>query len=136
MSRIPRITDGKGNYLALPAPSTKTVPGISTIFTLPPAMEKIKGLPWYETQQKQQQSATKALPASNTILALPAPPSSKKTKKGKAQEPVLVIAPTFQKVKFSNDDGQYSRERPVPAVREFGLFEDFVGSGRPDPFFL
>lgn len=98
-------------------------------------MEKIKGLPWYETQQKQQ-SGTKALPASNTILALPAPPSSKKTKKGKAQEPVLVIAPTFQKVKFSNDDGQYSRERPVPAVREFGLFEDFVGSGRPDPFFL
>lgn len=134
MSRIPRITDGKGNYLALPAPSTKTVPGISTIFTLPPAMEKLKGLPWYETQQKQQ-SGTKALPASNTILALPAP-SSKSSKKGKTQEPVLVIAPTFQKVKFSNDDGQYSRERPVPAVREFGLFEDFVGSGRPDPFFL
>lgn len=134
MSRIPRITDGKGNYLALPAPNTKAVPGISTIFTLPPAMEKMKGLPWYETQQKQQ-SGTKALPASNTILALPAPPS-KSTKKGKTQEPVLVIAPTFQKVKFSNDDGQYSRERPVPAVREFGLFEDFVGSGRPDPFFL
>lgn len=134
MSRIPRITDGKGNYLALPAPSTKTVPGISTIFTLPPAMEKMKGLPWYETQQKQ--SSTKALPASSTILALPAPPSSKKNKKGKTKEPVLVIAPTFQKVKFSNDDGQYSRERPVPAVREFGLFEDFVGSGRPDPFFL
>ena len=97
-------------------------------------MEKLKGLPWYETQQKQQ-SGTKALPASNTILALPAP-SSKSSKKGKTQEPVLVIAPTFQKVKFSNDDGQYSRERPVPAVREFGLFEDFVGSGRPDPFFL
>lgn len=135
MSRIPRITDGKGNYLALPAPSTKTVPGINTIFTLPPAMQKMKGLPWYETQQKQQ-SGTKALPASNTILALPAPPSSKKTKKGKTQEPVLVIAPTFQKVKFSNDDGQYSRERPVQTVREFGLFEDFVGSGRPDPFFL
>ena len=131
MSRKAKITDGTGNALALPAPNSKTVPGISTIFTLPPAMQKMKGLPWYETQQ----NSTKALPASSTILALPAPPS-KSTKKGKTQEPVLVIAPTFQKVKFSNDDGQYSRERPVQTVREFGLFEDFVGSGRPDPFFL
>lgn len=131
MSRIPRITDGKGNYLTLPSSRSKTIPGIETIFSLPPAMKKLNGLPWYETQQKQQ-SGTKALPASNTILALPAP----STKNGKTQEPVLVIAPTFQKVKFSNDDGLYSRERPVQTVREFGLFEDFVGSGRPDPFFL
>ena len=132
MSRIPRITDGKGNSLALPSTNTKTVPGISTIFSLPPAMKKLNGLPWYETQTQ----VNKALPPSSQTLYLPAPPSSKKGKKGKTQEPVLVIAPTFQKVKFSNDDGQYSRERPVQTVREFGLFEDFVGSGRPDPFFL
>ena len=125
MSRIPRITDGKGKYLTLPS-SRPAIPRIETIFSLPPAMKKLNGLPWYETQP------TKTLPPSSKPLPLPAPPS----KNGKTQEPVLVIAPTFQKVKFSNDDGLYSRERPLQTLSEFGLFEDFVGSGRPDPFFL
>ena len=130
MSRKPKITDGKGDILALPpSQQTKSIPGLVDMMKLPPAAEKLKGLPWYETQ------GGKALPPSSKPLPLPAPPSKKGTK-GKTQEPVLVIAPTFQKVKFSNDDGQYSRERPVQTVREFGLFEDFVGSGRPDPFFL
>jgi len=130
MSRIPRITDGKGKSLALPSSKqTGLLQGIEEMLKLPPAAEKLKGLPWYETQ------GGKALPPASKPLTLPAPPS-KKGKKGKTQEPVLVVAPKFEKVKFSNDDGQYSRERPVQTVREFGLFEDFVGSGRPDPFFL
>lgn len=127
MSRKARITDGTGNYLALPSSKpTGLLPGIEEMLKLPPAAEKLKGLPWYETQ------GGKALPPTSKPLALPAPPS----KKGKKQETILVVAPKFEKVKFSNDDGQYSRERPVKTVREFGLFEDFVGSGRPDPFFL
>lgn len=132
MSRIPRISNGKGNALALPSSQqTGLFQGLEEMLKLPPAAEKLKGLPWYETQ------TDKALPPSSKPLPLPAPPAtSKKGKKGKTQEPVLVIAPTFQKVKFSNDDGQYSMERPVQTLREFGLFEDFVGSGRPDPFFL
>lgn len=131
MSRRARITDGKGNALALPSSKqTGLLQGIEEMLKLPPAAEKLKGLPWYETQQ-----GTKTLPAPNKVLPLPAPPS-KKGKKGKKQETILVVAPKFEKVKFSNDDGQYSRERPVQTVREFGLFEDFVGSGRPDPFFL
>lgn len=130
MSRIPRITDGKGKPLALPSSKqTGLFQGIEEMLKLPPTAEKLKGLPWYETQ------SGKALPPASKPLPLPAPPS-KKGKKGKTQEPILVVAPKFEKVKFSNDDGQYSRERPVQTVREFGLFEDFVGSGRPDPFFL
>ena len=112
MPRVPKITDGKGDILALPpSQQAKPIPGI---------VEMLK------------------LPSSSNPLPLPAPPSKKdkKDKKGKAQEPILVVVPKFDKVKFSNDDGQYSRERPVQTVREFGLFEDFVGSGRPDPFFL
>lgn len=123
MSRKARITDGTGKPLALPSSKqTGLLQGIEEMLKLPPAAEKLKGLPWYETQ-------------GDKPLALPAPPS-KKGKKGKTQEPVLVVVPKFDKVKLSNDDGQYSRERPVQTVREFGLFEDFVGSGRPDPFFL
>ena len=122
MSRIPRITTGDGKPLALPSTKKQTglLQGIDEMVKLPPPEEK------------------KALPPASKPLPLPAPSSKKekKTKKGKTQEPVLVIAPSFQKVKFSNDDGQYSMERPVQTVREFGLFEDFVGSGRPDPFFL
>ena len=133
MSRRAQITDGRGKTLALPSSKqTGLLQGIEEMLKLPPAAEKLKGLPWYETQ------SGKALPPTSKPLALPAPPSKKdkKGKKGKKQETVLVVAPKFEKVKFSNDDGQYSRERPVQTVREFGLFEDFVGSGRPDPFFL
>lgn len=97
---------------------------LSKLITLPTSKKQPRTIPGIIQMLK--------LPSSSKPLALPAPPS----KKGKEQEPVLVIGPSFQNVKFSNDDGQYSMERPVQTVREFGLFEDFVGSGRPDPFFL
>ncbi len=130
MSRIPRITTGNGKPLALPSTKKQTglLEGIEEVVKLPPPEEK-KALP----------------PASSKVPALPAPEEKKKTTTKKTttkkvvvkkDEPVLVIAPTFKTIKTSNMDGQYSMERPVQTVREFGLFEDFVGSGRPDPFFL
>lgn len=130
MSRIPRITTGDGKPLALPSTKKQTglLEGIEEVIKLPPPEEK------------------KALPPTSKPLPLPAPEEKKKkttTKKTttkkvvvKKEEPILVIAPTFKTIKTSNMDGQYSMERPVQTVREFGLFEDFVGSGRPDPFFL
>lgn len=122
MSRVPKISTQRSGGL---------LEGIETILPLPEPAKK------------------PALPASSEVPALPAPEEKKTTTKKtttkktttkkavvKKEEPILVVAPTFKTIKTSNDDGQYSMERPVKTFREFGLFEDFVGSGRPDPFFL